>query len=351
MSRKILAFALLGSLLATAACASSSGSDDTGETSDDALTKKADAEWFYDGPIPALADPNVTVSLKGHTARVTGFLPSSVDVSKVPHVKSFPAGDKQRVEIVYPIATARPGKHNSDPGVYHFQVAKPYRPDGAAVTAEEGEHFVPWGGYPFIAYNNGIAFHGPITSEANPNVPEGNVWYLQRGPVSGGCNRMNAEHVVELTHVIGISMRKVYDANKAYNPKTTAAVTVIDDYDQLDGKYIDVDYPTWTGMTRPASVYGKENVVMFGSWVGTETPDGSDLPPQQKWEGGVTGKYYVFQEHAKKNWICSVEKVDLPALKAYAAKSKGELAAGFCAKKDCIVRALAAQQDPSQACH
>ena len=346
MSRLSLALVLLGSVLATACASSSEDADTTNETSDDALTKKADAEWFYDGPLPALTNPSVTVSLKGHTVRVTGYAPTSLDVSKLPHIKSFPDTGRQRLEIVYPIATARPGKNNSSPGVYHFQLAKPYRPDGSAVTAEEGEHFVPWGGYPFIAYNNGIAFHGPITSTQNPSLPEDNVWYLQRGPVSGGCNRMNAEHVIELTHILGISMRKVYDANRAYTPKTNATVTVIDDYDQLDGKWIDVDYPTWSGMVRPGTVYGADKVAMFGSWVATETPDGRDLPSPQKWEGGVSGKYYVFAEHSRRNFVCSVEKADLAALKAFAATTKGELRAGFCAKKDCIVRALEQSMDP-----
>ena len=38
---------------------------------------------------------------------------------------------------------------------------------------------------------------------------------------------------------------------------------------------------------------------MFGSWVASEMPDGKDLPPDMKWEGGVSGKSYVFKEHAR----------------------------------------------------
>lgn len=346
MSRfALLALATLSSVFG-AACAGTPSEESTGEASEDALVKKADAAWFYDGPLPALAEANVTVSLKGHTARVTGFAPLGTKISGLPHVRGTPEGNRLKLEIVYPIATARPGKSNSPPGVYQFQLAKPYRPDGSAVTRDEGEHFVPWGGYPFIAYNGGIAFHGPITSVASPNVPEDSVWYLQRGPVSGGCNRMNAEHVIELTHVIGVSMRKVYEANRAYNPRSSTSVTVIADYDQLDEKYVDVDYPTWTGMTRPATTFGRDKVAMFGSWVATETPDGKDLPGDQKWEGGVTGKYYVFSEHAKRDFVCSVEKVDLAALKGYATANGGEIPAGFCAKKTCILDALRRRADP-----
>src|SRR5438876_577270 len=86
----------------------------------------------------------------------------------------------------------------------------------SACTAEEGEHQVPWGGFPFIAYNQGIALHGPITSKDNAGTPDMSVWYLRRGAVSGGCNRMFGEHVVEVAHMIGANMRKVYDANRAY---------------------------------------------------------------------------------------------------------------------------------------
>ncbi len=338
MSRLAVSLITLASLLATA-CAASSGDDTGGESSEDALTKKADAEWFYDGPLPALKDATVTISLKGHTVRVSGYAAARTIV-QLPHVRATPDGDRLKLDVVYPIATARPGKSNASAGEYQFQLVKPYRPDGTAITRQEGEHWVPWGGYPFLAYNGGIAFHGPITAEASMNVPEGNVWYLQRGPVSGGCNRMNAEHVIELTHIVGVSMRKLYEPNKAYNPRSTAGVSVIEDYDVLDGKYVDVDYPTFAGATRPATTYGKENVAMFGSWVATETPDGRDLPASQKWEGGVTGKYYVFSEHARRNMVCSVEKIDLPALKTFADANRDELPAGFCAKKDCIVRAL-----------
>jgi hypothetical protein len=330
LRRLLLASLAIGSL-ALAACASDDA--DVGSNDDDLSAAKADDAWFYSGELPALEDPNVTVSLAGHTAHVVGYLPRGKELPELPHVKQKDENGRRRVDVVYPIATARPGKSNSKPGTYALQMAKPYRPNGGAWTREEGDHFVPWGGFPFIAYNGGIAFHGPITS-LDSKAPGGpDAWYLHRGQASAGCNRMMGEHVVELAHVLGIDMRKVYGANVQIRPQATK-VAVIADYDQLDGKYIDVDYPTDTGAKRPASVYGASNVVMFGSWVASEMPNGRDLPPDMKWEGGVSGKYYVFQEHARQGVVCSVPKRDLAALKASAARRpNAELPGDFCATK------------------
>src|SRR5262249_7928151 len=156
--------------------------------------------------------PSVTASLTGHTARVTGYLPAGTDLPELPHVKTMLEGDRVRVDIVYPIATAAPSTSNSRPGTYSFQLAKPYRPNGPAFTQSLGWHDVPWGGFPFLAYNGGIAFHGPITDKDDEAPGDLSVWYLRRGQVSSGCNRMMGEHVVEFSHVLGISMRKVYTA-------------------------------------------------------------------------------------------------------------------------------------------
>src|SRR5678815_3483350 len=244
MIRSTIALAALASTFAFACASTPNDRNADGDSAEGALTRRVDAAWFYDGPLVALEDANVTVSLKGNTARINGYLPLGTEIADLPHVKGQQEGDRLHVDIVYPIATARAGKSNSGPGVYNFQSVKPYRPDGTAYTAEEGEHWVPWGGYPFVAYNGGIAFHGPITytEPALTPEPEDDIWYLARGPVSGGCNRMAAEHIVEFTHAIGVSMRKIYTANKAYPPNTPTTVSVIDDYDMIGNKYVDVDY-------------------------------------------------------------------------------------------------------------
>ncbi len=346
---KLSLFALLACLVAplAAGCAAETGSEAEPEigSAEDDLVAKADDHWFYNGALPALEDAKVTVSLKGHTAHLTGLLPAGAPVPSLPHAKTKPEGARTRIDLVYPIATARPGKSNSRPGNYGFQLAKPYRPDGSAWTASEGAHFVPWGGFPFISYNEGIAFHGPITSTSNVSTADLNVWVLKRGAVSGGCNRMMGEHVVELTHAIGLSMRKVYKANQIFTPPH-APVNVIADYDTYGGKYIDVDYPTDTGVVRPAKTFGADKVEMFGSWVASELPNGKDLPPNMKWEGGVSGDYYVFAEHIVKNAVCSAPKADLAKLGAYVAR-KGELPMNFCAQKTCYLTALRAGREPA----
>jgi len=314
-----------------------SAAEDGVTAGEDDLQAKADEEWFYNGEMPALEQPKITVSLEGNTARLSGLLPLNAKTPTLANVKTSLENGRTRIDAVYPIATARAGKSNSKPGSYSFYYAMPYRPNGQAWTPEEGNHFVTWGGFPFVAYNDGIAFHGPITETTSNGI---SVWLLKRGDVSGGCNRMNGEHVVELTHAIGIDMKKAYLPNQSFVPKTKATVTVISGYDQYNGKYIDVDYPTDIGVTRPGKIYGDANVAMFGSWVASELPNGKDLPGSLKWEGGVSGQYYVFAEHAIQNAVCSVGKNDLPKVRTWISQRGGEVPADFCAKKACYLNAV-----------
>jgi len=318
--------------------------DDLQISGEDALVAKADEHWFYSGPMPALRDAKVYASLAGNTARVVGYLPEGVttrdEIARLPNVRLTPEGARTRLDVVYPIATAAPPKTNSRPGTYSFYGAKPYRPDGIAYTVSAGNHFVPWGGFPFLGYDDGIAFHGPITPQFAPGAPDLSVWYLRRGDVSAGCNRMMGEHVIELAHLLGISMRKVWTANQMYESPTTAKTIVLEDYDTFEGKFVDVDYPTDVGVVRPGKVHGDDKVVMFGSWVASELPDGKDLPADLKWEGGVAGKPYVFKDRARTDMVCSFPKGDLPGLKIVQRASGGELTRNVCAKKTCITDAI-----------
>lgn len=329
--------------LAAAGCAADPSADTTEAVAADELRATSDQHWFYSGPIPTLENATVTASLKGATARVSGYLPAGAPLDEIlalPHVKATAEGDRTRLDIVYPIAIARPGKYNSRPGTYSFHLARPYRPDGVTYTVSEGNHWVTWGGFPFLAYNGGIAFHGPITSKDNLEGPDMDVWYLRRGTVSGGCNRMMGEHVVELAHAIGVNMRKVWRYNHIYSNPSTAKTIVKSDYDVFDGKYVDVDYATDTGITRPATVHGRDKVEMFGSWVAADYEDGRDLPPSMAWEGGVTGKYYVFAEHLQNDMVCSFAKGDVAGLDTVARSIGGTLPRSVCAKKACIVDAI-----------
>ncbi len=352
-------FALLASALGLVAASflsigcSSTPDDDGAQTSDAAdenLRVRGTAEWFYSGSLPTLESPAITVSLKGNTARVHGTLPVGVTIPDLPNVRETTVNGRTVLDIVYPIATAAAYRNNAARGTYHFQRAVPYRPDGNAYTVSAGNHFVTWGGFPFLAYDSGIAMHGPIT-DANSKSGQIAVWYLKRGTVSSGCNRMLGEHVVELAQLTGVDMHKTYTANASLTPAHPASVTVIADYDKWSGKYIDVDYPTDVGVVRPGKVYGNANVEMFGSWVAAELPDGSDLPKNLAWEGGVSGKYYVFKDHAVYDRVCSVLPADLPRLKSWMANQPGaKLPSDFCAHVSCITNALKDHDDPSAIC-
>ena len=328
--------ALVGAVVA--AC---SGAEESSSATYDELRAKADDHWFYTGTLPKLDDARVTVALKGHTVRVSGTVPSTMLLPELPHVRTKPEGDKTRVDVVYPIATAGPNKDNSDPGRYFLYSVKPYKPSSLAWTPDEGDHFVTWGGFPFLEYNDGIAFHGPITDMDNRGRPDVAVWYLLRGPVSGGCNRMLGEHVVELAHVVGVPMNVVYREGKAYRMNeapvnvTAATVRVVPDYDSYDGKYVDVDYPTAAGAKRPKDVYGEENVAMFGSWIASETPDGTDLPHNLKWESGIRGKYYVFADHVRPHTVCSMPKAVLSKLRNLVGVNGGVVPKNLCERQAC----------------
>jgi hypothetical protein len=342
--------AVLSLFLLAAACSTSG--DDAGEGpvggSEDPLAAKADAHWFYAGSLPKLEDVHVTVSLVGHTAHVRGTIPSGVELPPLAHLKTH----GRRVDVVYPIATAAPGTSNAKPGTYDFQSAMPYKPNALATTVSEPTpHFVTWGGFPFLAYNGGIAFHGPITSKDNIGAPDMDVWFLRRGRVSGGCNRMNGEHVVELAHLIGVNMRHVYKQRETLEePSPGIDVLVLNDYDVLDyndgtpAKFIDVDYPTddakGASFARPQKVKGAENVVVFGSWIASETPDGGDLP---KTMDGLDGKPYVFAEHVLPNTVCSYPPKVLKSLaKIASAAPGGELPKSLCepVAHQCVMDAI-----------
>lgn len=348
MSRLAIALALVSTIFA-AGCAADPGNDADGDEAsvgEDALTHRAKDAWFYDGPLPTLEGPQVTISLKGHTARVSGLLPAGAETPVMPHLKAKAEGARTRIDVVYPIATGEKAGYNAEAGTYKFTHARPWRPDGITISSS-GRSYVTWGGFPFLAYAGNIALHGPISRGANASGVD--VFTLRRGTVSHGCNRMLGEHVTEVAHLVGVNMRTVWTSDKIeYGPsKANARVNLVDDYDSYDGKLVDVDYPTDVGASRPP----RDQTVMFGSWVGTETPDGSDLPADQKWEAGIPGKPYVFKNHAIPDMICSVPASRTEALRNFAKTLPGSvLPSGFCAKKKCILDTLKVGGDAKVAC-
>jgi hypothetical protein len=225
------------------------------------LAAPTDRKWIYNGILPALESPQVVVSLAGHTVRVTGLLPAGW-VKPLPRyaVAETAANGRRRLTVVYPIATANTagGSKNATVGTYPDLRGPVFTPSGI-----EGNG-TPWGGFPYLEYDHGrgIALHGPITW-ANGR------WRLRRGPVSHGCNRMQGEHVVELAHLLGKDMTRPHDVDDGLDLRAPAGgwvVKVVADFDRVGGKIVDVDYPAWTGFTRPTG----PDVVVYPTWSADE---------------------------------------------------------------------------------
>ena len=266
----------LACLALTAGCAgpgpdSIATEGDFGVAEEELLRKTSDTGlWQYRGLLPKLDDPSITVSLAGHTARVSGLLPATftgaLPFYAIRETETSKPG-RTRVTVVYPIATGNPNTlteegqpvRNIEPGIYATC--------GGTMSATTTEK-ASFGGFPFVEYvcshvekdgrvRSGIAFHGPITSATRE---AGVYWSLLRGPVSHGCNRMLGEHVLELARLVG------FDQGVRGTP-----VTVVAGVDTFRGRAVDVDYPS-TGFTRPPAA----SSVVFPTWQAvTARPDGS----------------------------------------------------------------------------
>ncbi|MBI5610732.1 MAG: L,D-transpeptidase [Deltaproteobacteria bacterium] len=240
---------LLGGCLGTAGCTSDTA-DEIGSMEDD-LKAGGNPKWIYDGPMPSLKDVSIVVSLKGHTARVTGTLPSTFTGSLPWYAKTATTAGVTKVTVVYPVATGASASNNG-PGVYTTIFGLAY----VTTTSKAA-----WGGFPFLEYNakRGLAFHGPITAKDGE-------WKLIRGPVSHGCNRMQGEHVVELAKILGIDMGVPHKASEQFTIK--AKVSVIQDWDSVDGKYVDVNYPALSTVKRPPAAQS----TVFPTWASQDLP-------------------------------------------------------------------------------
>ena len=238
-----IALALAASLALTAgSTACSAPVDDEAVEADGASAlsnANLNATWIYNGPLPKLepllgADAvELTVSMSAHTARITGLLPAGFDATKIPfYAMRENVGDRIKVTVMYPVASGAPGKPhpNND---YPLMFIDPHH-------TTQG-HF---GGFPFIGYTGLIGLHGPITED-------GPQWILNRGQVSGGCNRMQGEHVVEIAHILGYDMsqprKTTADKDRSQWPKLAVSVHVHPVPDGVDGTAFDVDYPVTAG--------------------------------------------------------------------------------------------------------
>lgn len=266
---------LVALALVLVGCAPAATDEEPLDASEDDLLRKTGptSHWSYQGLLPELESPSLTVSLAGHTVHVEGLLPRG-HRGKLPfYVKTEDAGARTKVHVVYPIATVNPQGRLAD--------GTPTRnPEPFVYDVCGGDNFHPtnpigdFGGFPFIQYvcghrdkdgrvRDGIAFHGPITTRVASGT---SYWSLQRGPVSHACNRMLGEHVLELAHLIGFD-----------RGKRGMDVRVIRGLDKLGEKPIDVDY-TATGWTRP------EGAVVFPIWQAVRLrADGSSQIDFPRW--------------------------------------------------------------------
>lgn len=248
-----------------------------GDSSADPITKPGETSppWLYEGPLPALDSPELVTSIAGHTTRMTGLLPRGYDARELPwYVVSETEGERTRVHVVYPIATGKRvnGKWNNVPGTYDHLNVRPYRPNDPSQLGKEH-----WGGFPFLNYHDQrrFALHGPIdfVEDGMGQQSSREDWRLVRGRVSMGCQRMQGEHVLELTHMLGFDMSKPWTKQlNAPDPKNrvegkwiAAKLTVLAEpsYDRVDGKIVDVAYPKHpTVDPLPAG----EPVMTFPTW-------------------------------------------------------------------------------------
>src|SRR4051812_13428578 len=166
-------------LLTTAGCAADTSDESVDNGEDDLLKKTAQtSHWSYRGLLPRLDSPQITISIAGHTAHVTGYLPASFS-GKLPfYAKTEAVGSRTRVHLAYPIATVNPngvlpdGTRTRNPEPFTYAVCGG---DMFHATNDIGA----FGGFPFIEYvcghrdadgrmRSGIAMHGPITSTSGP---------------------------------------------------------------------------------------------------------------------------------------------------------------------------------------
>lgn len=236
-----------------------------------------DPVWIYGGPLPQLTNVRIVVSTRGHTARITGFAPTGWSGTLPPHAIADVIGGRKRITVVYPIATVDnsyvradgTNARNADKGSYTNIRVYPYTPYG--VGSEENRN-TPWGGFPYIEYdrNRSIAFHGPITRP-------GGIWQLMRGPVSHACNRMQGEHVVELAHLMGVNMNKVWRQSDFQDVNIEVKVLGHNEFDKVEdgslaGKFVDVAYPTTAG-AEGVSKGSPISSHVFTTWNGMDKPE------------------------------------------------------------------------------
>jgi hypothetical protein len=294
---------MVATLLATlGACGSSS---DDGTAGDEVKKPNGSPPWIYEGLLPALDSPHMVVSLTGHTLRVTGGLPDGFDTSQLPgYVVVTQDAGRSLATIVYPVATGaknNEGEWNNVPNVHpnpvprydHLNV-RPYRPNDQSNEA--------WGGFPFLNYHDvrKFALHGPIDFVEDwldqVDGATSDDWRLVRGRISHGCNRMQGEHVLELTHLLGFDMTKPHTLHENVpSPKNG-----------IPGIWIPADLvilaePQYDMFPNPAHGGAAEIVDV-------DYPKHPTVPPLS--EGASVMTFSTWDANVMKAWACPVLPAD-----------------------------------------
>lgn len=210
-------------------------------------------------------DPQITVSRRGLTARVVGVLSDATmarfggslervieaypyltpvaytavhrvkpeDVSKSGKARlQDPGGEvletqvlrmpANSVMIIYPVSIAAAG-YNTAAGNWTVQLKQRAKPTNSLGA---------FGNFPFLLYTTaGHALHGPITGDRTADL-----WGLRRGKVSHGCNRMEGEHVIELSVLLGCSAR----GDQGRCTPANESVVVMEEFDHFPDPAIPV---------------------------------------------------------------------------------------------------------------
>src|SRR5688572_8910554 len=137
MARSFFALPLL---LLMAACAGETTTDEEingdDDVTEDQLRKGAAEQWVYNGTLPHLEEPTLTVSLTAHTARVTGYVPAGWSTPLPYYADSVASGGRTKIAVVYPIATG--SEVNSQGTNYSISRVSPWVPTNSKAA---------WGGF------------------------------------------------------------------------------------------------------------------------------------------------------------------------------------------------------------
>lgn len=330
---------LVASLVALGAIATGCAAerDDAGdpapdvENGDVAIQKMLESPpWVYEGPMPALVSPALVVSITGHTLRVTGTLPDGFDAETLPWyaLRSKTQDGHTKVSVVYPVATGKEqnGKFNNVPGHYDHLNVRPYRPKDADQLGKEH-----WGGFPFLNYHDArrFALHGPIDYTSDTDVSGDGTndvdWRLVRGRVSKGCQRMQGEHVMELTHMLGFDMRWPHATREnAPDPKNG-----------VEGKYLSVPLDV---LAEPALD------TLPGAEIGSASvpADAPSVPLDVAYPRHESAPSIPYEKHAfvaptwdaneMRAWACAVQNKDNPNLDKRVPRTGGRFDGSYCAR-------------------